>query len=108
MFFESRYHYISLFRPGSCPSGRISLRKVHVRSSLTIVIFPYVAPAVAQVLEVAFGIIPVASSFTIVIFPYVVFPAVAQVLEEAFGKIHVCSCLTVVIFPYEARQLHKC
>ena len=49
----------------------------------------------------------VISSLAFVLFPYVV-PAVAQVLEVAFGKIHVGSSLTVVIFPYVARQLLKC
>ena len=78
----------------------VAFENIHVFSSLTVVIFRYVAPAVAQVLELALGKDPVASNFTIVIFPYVV-SAFAQVLEVAFGKI---SCL----FVFHCRHISLC
>ena len=53
----------------------LAFEEVHVSSSLTIIVFPYVDPAVANVLEITFEKIDVGSSVTIVVFPYVA-PAV--------------------------------
>jgi len=77
---------------------------ISIPFSSTMVIFPCLSPAVAQVIEIDFGKIHVCSSLTIVIFVYVA-PAFAQVVEVAFGKIHVCSSLTIVIILYVAPKV---
>ena len=53
--FDIQNRHTSMYITGSCTIARSSLRKKHVVSSPKTVMFPYAGPAVAQVLEVAFG-----------------------------------------------------
>ena len=82
--FESHCRHTSLWSPGSCTSARSSLRRnpccfeSHFRH---ICLFP----AGAQLLKLTFGHFHVYSSLTFVTFPYIA-PVVAQVLEVAFWK----------------------